>query len=63
MGRLTKGEIKYDKDKASSRFCRPIGTIAVTIIPYYCTLRVPLINPSHNVQKGDIYPVPGLLAG
>ena len=25
--------------------------------------RLPLINPSHNVQKGDIYPVPGLLAG
>ena len=24
---------------------------------YYCTLSVPLINHSTNVQKGDLYPV------
>jgi hypothetical protein len=36
---------------------------ARTIMHYYCTLSLPLINPSHNVQKGDIYLVPGLLAG
>ena len=41
----------------------PRAVVAVTIIPYYCTLRVPLINPSTNAQKSDISPVAALFPG
>jgi len=30
--------------------------LPLTIIHYYCNLSAPLINPTGNVQKGDIYP-------
>ena len=30
---------------------------------HYCNLRLSLMNPSANVQQGDIYPVARLVAG
>jgi hypothetical protein len=33
------------------------------IIPYYCTLCLPLINPSTNALKSDILPVAALFPG
>jgi hypothetical protein len=36
---------------------------SLTIIPYHCNLSLPLINPSRNTQKADLYLVASLIYG
>ena len=41
----------------------PIKHPSAFHVAYYCISSLTLLDPSTNAQKGDIYPVPGLLAG
>jgi hypothetical protein len=49
------------RPKSLCRQCRPrfveavnVKAADITIVPYYCTLRVPLKNASTNAQKSDL---------
>ena len=40
----------------------PIKRPSAFHVAYYCNLRLSLMNPSANVQQGDVYPVARLVA-
>jgi hypothetical protein len=57
-GRRRKRSVTLWSENAAARTTHPAHNNE-----YYCTPSVPLINPSTNAQKDDIYPVARLLAG